>query len=141
MEHAETGEPVIEGWAVCKEDQLHFEIADEAVKLGPQRLTDALTRMMTLSTAMVGGSLGLLKDDVCQPVCRVIGAGLFFGALFFAAYGAIPFGSRCERELGALKAEFERVLSWKRRWLHVSCGCLLAGSLAIVIGAALKLRL
>lgn len=131
-------EKVIEGRPLTPEEALLLGVADDGVKQAIPRLNDSINRMITLSTAMIAGALGVLKDDVCTFAGRVTAATLFFLALATALLASIPYLSRGERELNSLASEVGRVTRWKRMCLWVCYGILLSGFLAAILGTALR---
>jgi hypothetical protein len=102
------------------------------------RLTDSLNRLITLGTAMAGGALVLLKEDVCYGWFRVAAAGLFFLALACAVYGAVPVRVRMSFSPESVRQQLARAAAIKKRWVWASSTLLLAGLLAALIGAIIR---
>lgn len=102
------------------------------------RMNDALSRLVTLSTAMAGGAILLLKEDVCYGWWRVIAAGFFFLALASATVGAIPITSSVRFDPKSVRAKFADSAQVKKRWVVLSSCLLLAGLLAALIGATIR---
>lgn len=131
-------EDVVEGVPTTPEHELLLALADDGVKLAVPRLNDALARLVTLSTAMAGGAVGFLKDDVCTTWGRVAAAAFFFLALVAAVGGSIPYVGGRDRDLETLAAEFDQVTRWKRVALWLTSALLGLGSLSVVLGAAAR---
>jgi hypothetical protein len=102
------------------------------------RLTDSLNRLVTLGTAMAGGALVLLKEDVCYGWFRVVAAGLFFLALGCAVYGSVPVRVRMSFSPASVRQQLARAAVVKKRWVWASSLLLLAGLLAALAGAAVR---
>ena len=56
---------VVKGRACTAEEEFFLKMDEDAIRQVVPRLNDALARMLTLTTALAGGTLALLKDDVC----------------------------------------------------------------------------
>lgn len=100
------------------------------------RANEALNRVLTLSTAMTGGSLVLLKEDICYGWWKVAAAALFFAALAVAVLGSVPVAVAVEFDPTSVRAKLSHAAAVKRRWLWAASACLVAGSLAAVVGVA-----
>jgi len=120
------------------DEQIYFDISDDAIKQSLPRINEALTRFITLSTAMAAGALGFLKDEVSTGWGRILAAAFFFSALGSAVIGSIPYLTRSRRELGEIIADVERIIVWKRRWLWACCALLLLGFVAAISGSTAR---
>jgi hypothetical protein len=138
QEQCEEQPPMSDGLA-SPEDVFYLTIADDAIKQGIPRLNDTLGRLLTLSTALSGGAVALLKEDVCYGWWRVIAAAFFFLALACSAVGVIPVLSRVPHVPVEIKDELERVHGIKTRWVYAATGLISAGLFAAIIGAVVKM--
>ena len=126
---------IIEGVYPTAEDAVTFLIADDAKKQAVPRLNDAIGKMVTLSTALAGGTLLFLKDDVCTTWGRLF-AGLFFVlALCSSAFGSIPYTARGPHDRDSLNLEFESVCRWKRQAIWTCYGFIILGFFLALVGS------
>jgi hypothetical protein len=129
--------PLADGLA-SPEDVFYLTIADDTIKQGIPRLNDTLGRLLTLSTALSGGAVALLKEDLCYGWWRVIAAVMFFLALGCSSIGVIPFSSRVPHIPVAIKDEIERIRRIKSRWVCSAASLIAAGLLAAILGAIVR---
>lgn len=131
-------EDIVTGRPATAEEDAIVAIALEGVKQATSRLSESLSRLVTLSTAMTGGALAALKDDVCTGWGRVGAAAFFFLALAAAVAGSLPRLSRAEWDLDSMAAEVRTVIH-RKEWIARICCLLLAlGSLVALIGSAVR---
>jgi|GEM_PF-6998898 len=131
-----------EGWTVrpiTPEEKFYLDLADDAVKQSIPRLNDAINRLITLGSAMAGGSLVFLKDDVCAPWCRFLAAFGFFLALAYAVYASIPSPAQVTCDAPSIKKVFEDVADEKNRRVTISTCLLVAGLAFAILGAFIRL--
>jgi hypothetical protein len=127
----------LESHVTTPTEKLYLALADEAIRQTIPRLNDALSRLVTLGTAMAGGSLVFLRDDVCTVWGRVLAAACFFLALATAIYGSIPRNPNVDRyEVPAIQGGFTRAVAVKKRWVWLASGLLLAGIFVAIVGAS-----
>jgi hypothetical protein len=132
--------PLADGLA-SPEDVFYLTIADDAIKQGIPRLNDTLGRLLTLSTALSGGAIALLKEDVCYGWWRVVAAVLFFLALACSTIGIIPFSSRVAHIPVEIKDEIERIRRIKSIWVCGAASLIASGLLAAIIGSIARMLL
>lgn len=128
----------VEGRACTAEEEFFLKLDEEGIRQLVPRLNDALTRMLTLTTALAGGTLALLKDDVCTGWGRVAAALCFFAALLAAAYGTIPYQRAYRRDPAEVVAALDAARRHKRRLLFAALGASAAGLLVAIAGAAVR---
>jgi hypothetical protein len=132
------GDEIVTGRPATAEEEMTVAVADEAAKQAVPRLNEALNRLVTLSTAMTGGALAALKNDICTGWGRVGSATFFFLALAAAVVGSLPHVSRIEWEIRALVADVESAI-WRKKWgSWICCVFLAAGALVAVLGAGVR---
>lgn len=102
------------------------------------RLNDALNRLMTLSTAMVGGSLVLLKEDICYGWFRVLVTFLFFLALTFAVVGSVPVAVGMDFDPESVRRKLSHSAAVKRKWVWSVSACIIAGAFIAVLGVVAR---
>lgn len=124
--------------ACTADEEFYVRLDEDTIRQSVPRLNDALARLLTLTTALAGGTLALLKDDVCTGWGRVLAAACFFASLVAAAVGTVPF------QRGGLDGPADFAAAWdaarrhKRRFLAVSLGAVAAGLLAALAGATAR---
>lgn len=121
-----------------REQELTQAIADEGLKQSIPRLNDAIGKMLTLATAMAGGSLAFLKDDICPPWGRMAAGFFFILSTAAAAFASIPYSSQSSPALEDLDAQFKSACAWKRNCLRVCYGLLLIGFFFAFAGTLAK---
>lgn len=124
--------------AATVDDCFFLDLWNRSFEGSVARMNDALNRLVTLSTAMAGGSLVLLKEDICYGLFRVVAAALFFMALAVSVVGAVPVAVRVEFDPRSVRTQLARSAAVKRRWVWGATACLLAGLLVVVIGVFVR---
>jgi hypothetical protein len=123
----------VEGRPLNAEEEMYMAWGRDSVKLNLALVRDLLGRMLTLASALAGGSAALLKDAVATGF--QIGAFLaFLLALIFALFGILPMRENVENNPVAIKASKVNMLEWKHMWLWLSALSLGAGFVVIVVG-------
>ena len=121
------------------DENLWLDMRAEAVKATPGRVSDALARLLTLSTAMAGGAIGVMKDDVSVPWGRAGAAAMFFAALVAAAVGSLPRTAVLPAFPAAdIRAAVHRAVGFKDRCATVSVIFLSLGVLAAIVGVVAR---
>lgn len=127
----------IPGQALTPDEELWFAVRDDAIRNGVTRLNDATARLLTLATALAGGSIIWLKD-VCPDWSRLGAAFLFIAALGVAVVGTVPFAASGPATPDAIADRVERAGRWKGRILWSSCLLILGGFMVAFLGAVTK---
>lgn len=120
--------------ALTPDEAYLFELVRKLPETSLARANEALARVLTLCTALAGGSVVLLKEDVCYGWWKVAAAAGFFAALMTAIRGTIPVTGTMGRTPEAIKAAY--LDSAKTKWRHIraAAGLLLAGLFCAVAG-------
>jgi len=116
------------------DDCFFLDVWNKSCETSVLRMNEALARLVTLSTAMAGGSIALLKEDVCYGWWRIVAACLFFLALASAAVGAVPFSSSVRFNPNAVRMKYIIAARVKKRWVNLSLTWLVCGILAAIVG-------
>lgn len=129
----------IQGEPLRADEQIVCAAWDDGYRQTIPRMNDVLGRLLTLSTALAGGSMVLLGKDVCEPWLRAAATLLFAAALVTSTIGVIPvsvnYGTDC---IDTMRDEIRRATinkTW-RVWLSVIL--IVAGILAATIGTLVK---
>jgi hypothetical protein len=129
------GESEVMSVPLSKDDVFFGDLARRQIELSLNRVNDALNRLITLATALSGGALVGLKDDVCTGWGRVLAATLFFIALSLAVCGSVPLEDRIGQGPDAVRRSITEAASKKKRWVRLSTGFLISGLAMAVVGA------
>lgn len=136
---AEADDDVIEAQYADPVDVFYLEWGRETLKQVIPRLTDSLQRVITLATALLGGSMFFASSDVVPSHFRAAAMILFLASLSMALYGILPYSApvglndpRSVQDFKATVAEF------RQRWLWHSVAALWLGLTAGVLGAVIK---
>lgn len=130
--------PGVEVRLATPEEEFYLALADEAYKQSVPRLNEAIARLITLGSALAGGALVFLKDEVCTPWCRVGAAFAFFGALAAAAWGSLPVTASVKYRVADIKRGVEEAADTKESWARAATGLILVGLFVAIIGAVAR---
>lgn len=123
------------------DENLWLDIRIDAIKQTPSRVSDSLVRLVTLATALAGGSIGVLKDDVSTPWGRIAAASLFFAALLAAAIGSLPRSASIPQfPVDAVRDAIQGALRFKGRCAIASLVLLAGGMACAILGVALHAK-
>lgn len=119
------------------DESLWLDVRADAIKQTPARVADALNRLVVLATALSGGAVAGLKNDVCDPWGRVAAAALFLGALLAAVVGSVPRDAVLPTFPAAdIRTAVRRVVAFKEACARVALVLIAAGMVAAVVGTA-----
>lgn len=117
------------------DERLWLDVRAESVKATPARVSDALGRLLTLATAMAGGAIGVMKDDVSTGWGRAAATAMFFVAVVAAAVGSLPRTAVMPTFPAAdIRDAVRRAVGFKERCAAVAVVFLTLGVLAAVAG-------
>lgn len=135
-----TEDEILQGQPADPYDCFLLDWGQETVKQTIPRLTEALQRVSTLATAMLGGSLFFLKDDACPPAFRVAAMLAFVAALAAAYHGTLPHTEPMRmndpRSVERFKA---KVADYRSRWLWNASWSLWGGLFLAVMGVLFRM--
>jgi hypothetical protein len=134
----ENGWHVVESRLTTQEEQFFLDSWCRGLESSLARVNEALGKMVTLATAMAGGSVLFLKDDACTGWGRFTATILFVVAVVIGAYGSIPRSRPVEYQPEAVKASLIESAAFKRKWLLASFWILIAGFAFAVVGSIWK---
>jgi hypothetical protein len=130
---------VIESRDLTPDEKLWLDMRDEAIKQTPSKVSETITRLITLTTALAGGAIGVLKDDVCTGWGRVLAATFFFAALVAAVIGAHPRTAPLPMfPVDDIKVAIRKALGFKERCAQVAVVLLIVGILFAILGATAR---
>lgn len=124
------------------DDLFALDWGRETLKQVIPRLNDALQRVSTLATALLGGSLFFATDAVLAPGFRAAAMAFFLAALVTSFIGLLPKSEIVALGDPAAIRRFKTAVAVHRqRWLSVSCVALVIGAGVSVLGAAARMFL
>ena len=83
-------EEIVEGRPFTREEQATWDAGQESLKRTVPNLNDALGRLITLNTALIGGGMIVAKGEVIPFEFGVVVLALFFASLLVAMSGLWP---------------------------------------------------
>jgi hypothetical protein len=117
------------------DENLWLDIRADGIKQTPARVSESLVRLVTLATALAGGAIGVLKDDVSTSWGRFGAAAFFFAALLAAAIGSLPRSAALpDFPVEAVRGSIQGALRFKERCAKWSLSLLAAGMLFALLG-------
>lgn len=117
------------------DENLWLDIRAEGIKQTPGRVADSLVRLVTLATALAGGAVGVLKDDVSTEWGRFGAATFFFAALLAAAIGSLPRAATVpDFPIEAVRDAIRKPLLFKERCAQASLALLACGMVFALLG-------
>jgi hypothetical protein len=127
--------PPIIGRLPTAEEDYYLEMGREHAKKSIATLNDFLQRMLALNTALVGGSLVLLKPEVAPAWSRWGAVALFVLSLGASLWGAMPFSAPTPLDSPPqIRDGFEQAASFKDWCVRFAVLTLLAGFLVAIVG-------
>jgi hypothetical protein len=124
-------EEILEGRPPSEEEKFYLQWGRETFKRNLAFANDLLRALITLTAALLAGTVGLLSETVVHPAFRVIVTGLLLLSLTAALVGAFPYRADVDLRVPALiRLHKENAQRVKLRWLAR------AGTLLGVAGAA-----
>jgi hypothetical protein len=127
------------GCAPTEEAEFYIAWGRELQKGGFVLINDSLKQMVTLNTALLGGGIYLLKDELIVPTARILAMIPFFFSLIVAFFGMIP--SRIQLDLSCpedIKDSQEAAMKSKMLKLSVAGFLLILGLVVAAIGVILR---
>jgi hypothetical protein len=122
------------GGIPSEQDLFLIGLGDELVRRNLPYLNDVLRQLVTLSTALAGGSIALFKNDnLTAPGYRFTAIVFFLLALASAMYGMLPrAGVITRRAPNVIRSGLDNALNAKRT-LCSACACFIVGGLVILL--------
>jgi hypothetical protein len=101
-----------------------------------EAVQDALKQLLTLATALLGGSIAFMSEQIMPTGCKIGLILAFLLTVGISCWGIMPYGwDRFSPHFPQLVQEVrEHALAWKIAHLKWAGGCLLLGFCIAVIG-------
>lgn len=120
-------------------DRSYFEWNESAIKEIPTVLSDTLTRIVTLSTALIGGSVYFLNESVMDRFFRVGMTVCFTVALALAFYGLWPRNGLVDSsDPDDIRHWKSYVIDHKTTWMRFAGIALITGVIMAIVGMIMK---
>jgi hypothetical protein len=133
-------EDIIEGTEPTEEEKFYMLWGLESLKNNISILNKILRQLVTLDTALLGGSIAFLNDDIINYSFKIWVVFLFFLSLIIAFIGNLPYESRVDlRKPQRIKEHKEKTFKHKRRYLWGSA-IVLALGLGIAFAGMVALK-
>jgi hypothetical protein len=118
------------------ESLLFISLGEEQIKRAVPFLNEVLRQLVTLSTALMGGSIAFLKADTpIHPTAKTSAAVLFLLALLAALFGVLPYRSTIRPLFpNDIKRSVQAAMVWKDRLVWLSSGFLVVGLVVVLFG-------
>lgn len=119
------------------DENMWYAVREGNIKLGVPRLNDALSRLLTLSTALTGGAILWLKE-VCPEWSRLPAIAMFIAALGVAVWATIPYATSGSDDPKEIAERHATGCARKREQLWMIGGLIWVGFLFAFVGAVVK---
>ena len=124
------------GGVPSEQDLFFVSLGDELVRRNLPYLNDVSRQLVTLSTALAGGSIAILRDaDMCFPWLRFVAIAIFLLALATSLLGMLPrAGEITRRAPNVIRRGLETALISKRRLCRIAAGLIVGGLVVVLVG-------
>src|SRR5262249_35474845 len=95
---------------------------------------DGLRQLVTLTTALLGGSAALLGQAPLSLWSKAIGMGLLIFALIAALFGSLPRQECINRVIEEARELREKIVQRKLWWLYCSAALLVLAFITFLLG-------
>ena len=128
---------MVSGRQPSDEELFYTQWARETSKTNINLANDVLKQLLTLSTALLGGSVLFLAENMMHGFLRFLAIFSFFAALIVSFLGVLPYEAHLDiKNVTAIRNHKKRALDHKRKFLWGSALCSALG-LGIVIAGLL----
>lgn len=131
---------VVQGEYPSSEEQFYYQWGEETEKAIPGQLLDTLKQLVTLNTALIGGSLVGLREDLMPAGCRLVVVGFFILSLLAAMVGIVP-GVQTfvpYNQPAAVRDHKQAVVARRASLIRAAAMFLIAGFAAVFVGLVWK---
>ena len=120
---------------VTEEEKFYMEWGKETLKTNIERANNVLQQFLTLNTALLGGSVVFLSQEILGKMFHGISIACLFIGLVLAFLGIIPYESKVQLNIPAdIKNHKEKALKDKRCFLWATAIATGSGLLIAAIG-------
>lgn len=123
------------------EEDFYLQWEREGVKNSIALANDILKQLVTLNTALLGGSVVFLDDSMMNPIVRTFVIILFLTALVTSFLGMIPHRTPLSRDLVKIEGHKAAALDHKDTYLWLASSCIALGFAVAIAGLLYRLWL
>lgn len=116
------------------EERYYLEWARETEKRNLTLINEVLRQLVTLTVALLAGSVAFLKEGILPIGFRVALVMCLLASLVASLLGVIPFQGTVAGSPLSIKRHKERAVRWKHFWLRLAAGLLVVGFLCAILG-------
>ena len=126
--------PVLQGGRPSSDDMFYFRWGRETVKNNLTLVNEVLRQLVTLNSALLGGSIAFLDDSVVGAAFKPWIVFAFLASLIGSFLGMMPYEATVDvRVPEEVKRHKDDALRSKRRYLWTAGGCMALG-FALAVG-------
>jgi hypothetical protein len=124
-----------EGQAPTEEDKFYIQWGRETIKNNLNFANEVLRQLITLNSALLGGSIVFLDEKLVKPPFRGLVISAFTLSLIFSFIGMMPYEATIDiRSPQDIKDHKQKALKHKRIYLWIAGFLILAGFLIAFAG-------
>ncbi|MGH7802415.1 MAG: hypothetical protein ACREOW_17610 [Thermodesulfobacteriota bacterium] len=132
-------ESIISGRQLTEEEKFYVAWGRESLKNNLILVNEVLRQLLTLSSALLGGSIIFIDEKIMDSHAKVVIIFLFLLSLVVSFLGMLPFeGSIDPRNPLLIKQHKEAALKWKRFFLWTASVLLISGFVLALIGIIVR---
>ena len=121
------------------ENREAFLLGKKMIESGVESVQDTLRQLLTLATALLGGSIALTSDQLMPQLCKVATVACFLITLGISFWGMIPYAARISPNLPETVREARsKALEWKLSRLRWAGYSLIAGFVIAFAGLIVR---
>jgi len=122
-----------------EEETFYADMGNAMVRDALPFMNQVLRQLVTLCTALLGGTLVFFKEDLVRPGVKVAAAFIFLAGLSFAFLGMLPIRERIHRGFPQQVQEtVEKAIAAKSWKLRVSAVAVFVGLAVLLLGIVIR---
>jgi len=130
---------MVSGRPPSDEELLYIQWVRETLKNNINLANDVLKQLLTLNTALLGGSVLFLAQNMMPGFIRFFAILSFFAALIVSFLGVLPYEAHLDiKNVMAIRNHKKRTLDHKRKFLWGSALCSALGFGIVIAGLLIK---
>lgn len=135
-----TNDEIQVGRAPTPDEEFYYNWGQETLKQNLTLSNNILSNILVLSSALLGGIIFLMGEDLLFAKLKLLIAFAFLLSLIIAFIGILPFESKVDDRIPFdIKAHKSKALSSKRRYVWLAGSCMIAGFFIALGGIFAKL--
>jgi type III secretory pathway component EscV len=126
---------MVSGRPPSDEESFYTRWARETLKRNINLANEILKQLVTLNTALLGGSVLFLAENMMPGPLRFLAILSFFAALIVSFFGVLPYEAHLDiKNVTAIRNHKQRALHHKRKYLWGSALCSALGFGFVIAG-------